>query len=130
MALAITGRVFGIHGQQIFEYKMEMTPGVTKAVTLSDPQENRAKIEQIGASKAAAVPAAGAASPKIGVSSSCSRRRSSARRRLLEGRHPLRDRGRPGPDHRVQDGKAQVFRASSRRPPACQDRRRKPSMAC
>ncbi|MCO4771672.1 MAG: SDR family NAD(P)-dependent oxidoreductase [Deltaproteobacteria bacterium] len=27
---AITGRVFGVHGQQIFEYQMTQTPGVTK----------------------------------------------------------------------------------------------------
>jgi NAD(P)-dependent dehydrogenase (short-subunit alcohol dehydrogenase family)/acyl dehydratase/putative sterol carrier protein len=29
-AKGITGRVFGVHGQQLFEYKMTMTPGVTK----------------------------------------------------------------------------------------------------
>lgn len=27
---AVTGRVFGVHGQQIFEYQMTQTPGVTK----------------------------------------------------------------------------------------------------
>ncbi len=29
-AAGVTGRVFGVHGQQIFEYKMKMTEGVTK----------------------------------------------------------------------------------------------------
>ena len=29
-AAAITGRVFGVHGNQMFEYKMVQTPGVTK----------------------------------------------------------------------------------------------------
>ncbi|HCP46032.1 MAG TPA: hypothetical protein DIU15_08330 [Deltaproteobacteria bacterium] len=30
MASGCTGRVFGVHGQQIFEYQMKQTPGVTK----------------------------------------------------------------------------------------------------
>lgn len=29
-AAAVTGRVFGVHGQQMFEYVMHQTPGVTK----------------------------------------------------------------------------------------------------
>jgi NAD(P)-dependent dehydrogenase (short-subunit alcohol dehydrogenase family)/acyl dehydratase/putative sterol carrier protein len=51
----VTGRIFGIHGQQIFEYKMTMTPGVTKkSAELWTPVEIGEKIEAIGKAKTAA----------------------------------------------------------------------------
>ena len=40
----ITGRVFGVHGNEIFEYRMEQSPAIDKPEGLWTPQEIAAKI--------------------------------------------------------------------------------------
>lgn len=47
LSKSVTGRVFGIHGKQVFEYKMVMTGGVTKTEDWT-PEEIHAKINDIG----------------------------------------------------------------------------------
>jgi NAD(P)-dependent dehydrogenase (short-subunit alcohol dehydrogenase family)/acyl dehydratase/putative sterol carrier protein len=52
LAAGVTGRIFGIHGQQLFEYKMLMTEGVTKPGDARwTPQEIAAQLDTIGAEK-------------------------------------------------------------------------------
>lgn len=48
LSKSVTGRVFGIHGKQLFEYKMLMTPGVTKSEGDWSPDEIQAKLADIG----------------------------------------------------------------------------------
>ncbi len=71
-AQEVTGRVFGIHGQQIFEYKMKTTDGVTKEGDVAwSVEEIVSKFGQItadapvaaAAAAAAAAPPAAAADP-------------------------------------------------------------------
>lgn len=50
LAKDISGRVFGVHGNHYFEYKMEMTEGVRKESGLWTPEEIGAKLEAISAS--------------------------------------------------------------------------------
>jgi NAD(P)-dependent dehydrogenase (short-subunit alcohol dehydrogenase family)/acyl dehydratase/putative sterol carrier protein len=51
-AADLTGRTFGIHGQQLFEYKMLMTEGVTKSGdALWTPGEIAEALPRIGAEK-------------------------------------------------------------------------------
>ncbi|MDF1662247.1 MAG: SDR family NAD(P)-dependent oxidoreductase, partial [Planctomycetota bacterium] len=60
----ISGKVFGIHGQQLFEYKMVMTDGVTKeGKDLWTVDEIAADIKKICALKSEAAPAAAPAAP-------------------------------------------------------------------
>ncbi|MBI1987794.1 MAG: SDR family NAD(P)-dependent oxidoreductase [Nitrospinae bacterium] len=47
LAREVTGRVFGIHGQQIFEYQMITSPGATKASGLWTPQEIHERLAEI-----------------------------------------------------------------------------------
>lgn len=47
LSKSVTGRVFGIHGKQIFEYKMLMTGGVTKTEDWT-PEEIHAQLNDIG----------------------------------------------------------------------------------
>ncbi len=67
LAEGVNGRVFGIHGQQLLEYKMVMTDGVTKqGDALWTPAEIQAQLGAIGAEArpaAAAAPAAAARGP-------------------------------------------------------------------
>src|SRR5947209_8328573 len=66
LAKDVNGKIFGIHGQQLLEYKMIMTPGVTKKGSdFWTPQEIKASLAQIGAEPNAAPAAAagGAAAP-------------------------------------------------------------------
>lgn len=59
---AVTGRVFGVHGNQVFEYKTVQTPGVTKAGT--EPwtvAEITARFQEI--SRDTAAPASAAPGP-------------------------------------------------------------------
>ena len=52
LAAGMTGRIFGIHGQQLFEYKMLMTEGVTKpGDALWTVPEIAAQIQAVGAEK-------------------------------------------------------------------------------
>lgn len=48
LSKSVTGRVFGIHGKQLFEYKMLMTPGVTKSDGDWSADEIQAKLADIG----------------------------------------------------------------------------------
>src|SRR5262245_18243072 len=70
-AAGVTGRIFGIHGQQLFEYKMLMTEGVTKpGDALWTVPEIAAQLEAIAAEKkpvAAAIreTLAGAVAPQV-----------------------------------------------------------------
>jgi len=59
LAKDVNGKIFGIHGQQLLEYKMVMTPGVTKAGSAFwTPAEIKEALPRIGAEPA---PAGGAA---------------------------------------------------------------------
>ena len=64
LAAGVTGRVFGVHGQQIFEYVMHQTPGVTK-----DGEEHwsvdeiHARFGDITREETAEAPAAGGDDP-------------------------------------------------------------------
>lgn len=49
LAKGVTGRVFGTHGPQIFEYRQIMTPGVTKSDGLWTPDEIARRLPEIGA---------------------------------------------------------------------------------
>jgi NAD(P)-dependent dehydrogenase (short-subunit alcohol dehydrogenase family)/acyl dehydratase len=62
LAKDVTGRVFGIHGQQLLEYKMLMTDGVTKeGDAFWTAEEIHAALDRIGAERApVTAPAAGA----------------------------------------------------------------------
>lgn len=62
----VTGRIFGTHGPQIFEYRMLMTDGVTKDDGLWTADEIAASMEEIGMlphEKEPKVSASGGASP-------------------------------------------------------------------
>ncbi|MGE0709339.1 MAG: SDR family NAD(P)-dependent oxidoreductase [Planctomycetota bacterium] len=65
LAKEVNGRIFGVHGQQLLEYRMLMTDGVTKAGdALWTPQEIQARLKDIAAlphEKAPPPAAAGAA---------------------------------------------------------------------
>lgn len=50
LAKDITGRIFGVHGPKIFEYKMEQTEGVTKDTGLWTPEEIRERLGEIAKS--------------------------------------------------------------------------------
>ena len=66
MAQDITGRIFGTHGPQIFEYRMMMTDGVTKddgLWTASEIAEAMEEIGQLPHEKAPQQGASGGASP-------------------------------------------------------------------
>lgn len=49
LAKDVTGRVFGVHGPQIFEYRQVMTPGAVKKEGLWTPDEIAARFEDIAA---------------------------------------------------------------------------------
>ncbi len=58
-AASVTGRVFGVHGQQIFEYKTTLTPGVTKEGDGHwTPAEIAERFDEITRDESSAVPAA------------------------------------------------------------------------
>ncbi len=71
MASGVNGRIFGVHGNHIFEYVMEMTDGVDKKDEPWTPQEIHERIAEISMTaaekekkKKAAAPAVGEASPE------------------------------------------------------------------
>lgn len=58
LAKAVTGRIFGTHGPQIFEYRQIMTPGVTKTDGPWTPDEIARRLPDIAAMPGAAPKAA------------------------------------------------------------------------
>ncbi|MBK6684049.1 MAG: SDR family NAD(P)-dependent oxidoreductase [Deltaproteobacteria bacterium] len=48
LSAEVTGRIFGVQGRRIFEYKMEQSDGVTKDTGTWTPEEVKAQLEQIG----------------------------------------------------------------------------------
>jgi NAD(P)-dependent dehydrogenase (short-subunit alcohol dehydrogenase family) len=47
LAKDVTGRIFGVHGLKVFEYKMEQTEGVTKSSGLWSPEELKERLAEI-----------------------------------------------------------------------------------
>ena len=71
-AAGVTGRVFGVHGQQIFEYKMTMTPGVTKdGETHWTPAEIAERFDDITQVPSAEAPADSGATDEVTTAFSC-----------------------------------------------------------
>lgn len=67
LASAVNGRIFGVHGPQIFEYRMLMTDGVTKNDGVWTPAEIAQNLKQIGElphEKPVALPAAQGPGPQ------------------------------------------------------------------
>ena len=62
----VNGRVFGVHGRHIFEYKTEITDGVKPEVDWT-PSEIAAKLDAISANAQAAAPAAASSGAASGV---------------------------------------------------------------
>ncbi|MBI2932612.1 MAG: SDR family NAD(P)-dependent oxidoreductase [Planctomycetes bacterium] len=60
LAQDVTGRIFGVHGTHIFEYKMEVTDGVKKDTSWK-PSEIAERLGEIAGARKAAAPAAVAA---------------------------------------------------------------------
>ncbi|MBI2565832.1 MAG: SDR family NAD(P)-dependent oxidoreductase [Candidatus Schekmanbacteria bacterium] len=52
LARDITGRIFGVHGNHLFEYRMEMTKGVDKGKERWSPREIHERLEEIAKSDA------------------------------------------------------------------------------
>ncbi len=66
-AAGVSGRVFGVHGQQIFEYKMKMTEGVTKDGDAHwTPDEIAARFDDITREEAPAAAASAIAAALAG----------------------------------------------------------------
>jgi len=52
LAADITGRIFGVHGNHLFEYKMEMTRGVDKGEEMWKPSEIKERLKDISRTEA------------------------------------------------------------------------------
>jgi NAD(P)-dependent dehydrogenase (short-subunit alcohol dehydrogenase family) len=50
LAKDVTGRIFGVHGRQIFEYKVEQNAGVTKDSGVWTPEEIKERFQEISKS--------------------------------------------------------------------------------
>jgi NAD(P)-dependent dehydrogenase (short-subunit alcohol dehydrogenase family) len=47
LAKDVTGRIFGVHGAKVFEYKMEQSEGVTKDGGMWTPEEIKERLPEI-----------------------------------------------------------------------------------